>query len=123
MTDPETIAVYDAQAEAYRDRFSGGAGASVDAFLAVLPDAARILDLGCGPGGASVAMQNAGHSVLAIDASQGMVDAARGQGVNARLGTFDDIPGLGPFDGVWANFSLLHAPRARLPGHLRRYCR
>ena len=32
--------------------------------------------------------------------------------------TFDDIDAEAAYDGVWANFSLLHAPRADLPRHL-----
>jgi SAM-dependent methyltransferase len=31
---------------------------------------------------------------------------------------FDQIDGESEFDGVWANFSLLHAPRGDLPKHL-----
>lgn len=119
MADDQTIAVYDAQAETYQKRFSGGSDPAVAAFIAAMPGGAQVLDLGCGPGGASAKMQDAGLIVTAIDASQGMVDSARAQGVPAKLGTFEDIPGLGPFDGVWANFSLLHAPREKLPGYLR----
>ena len=38
--------------------------------------------------------------------------------IGARLGTFDDIDAEDFYDGIWANFSLLHAPRADLPRHL-----
>jgi len=38
---------------------------------------------------------------------------------------FDDLVGLAPesLHGVWANFSLLHAPRADLPRHLKAIAR
>ncbi len=35
-----------------------------------------------------------------------------------RLATFADLAATAQYDAVWANFSLLHAPRAALPGHL-----
>jgi predicted methyltransferase len=38
--------------------------------------------------------------------------------IGARLATFDDVEAVAQYDGVWANFSLLHAPRADLPRHL-----
>lgn len=118
MTDRETLSVYDAQAEDYKKRFSGTATQNVTRFLSHLAPASRILDVGCGPGGASLSMQEAGHSVIAIDASQGMVETARASGIDARQASFDDLPSFGPVDAVWANFSLLHAPRADLPRHL-----
>jgi len=39
-------------------------------------------------------------------------------GVTVTTAGFDDVPGAGPFAGVWAHFSLLHAPREDLPRHL-----
>ena len=37
--------------------------------------------------------------------------------INARVMTFDEIDMVAEYAGVWANFSLLHAPRADLPRH------
>ena len=54
-----------------------------------------------------------------VDAAPAMVAAARARGLPARRATFEDW-GTGPYEGVWANFSLLHAPREDLPGHLSR---
>ena len=120
MTDAQTISVYDREANAYAARFDAGeTDRHVGVFMSALPKAAQVLDLGCGPGRAAAAMQAAGHRVLGIDASAEMVQLAKAAGVDARCMTFDDMPRLhGPFDGVWANFSLLHAPRAALPDHL-----
>ena len=49
--DPETIAVYDARARDYADMFdTENSGRHLRAFRETLPDGARVLDLGCGPG-------------------------------------------------------------------------
>jgi len=79
----------------------------------------RVLDLGCGPGHHAAAMAQAGLDVLAVDGSTEMVAlAAALPGVTAWHALFDDIPQFGPVDGIWASFSLLHAPRADFPRHL-----
>lgn len=118
--DTETLRVYDAMAEKYA---SVTADASADPLLAgfikALPRGAHVLDLGCGPGIIAGHMARAGLSVTATDASTEMVTLAAGTpGVTARLATFDEIAGEDIFDGIWANFSLLHAPRAAMPRHL-----
>ena len=118
MPDARTIAFYDSAAERYDNLFAKGTpDADLLAFMALLPDGATVLDLGCGPGRASVHMKEAGHTPDPVDASQGMVDVARANGLDARLMTFDDLDAVAAYDAVWANFSLLHAPRADLPRH------
>lgn len=122
MPDRETIALYSDRAADYatcvaREDDDG----SLTAFMARLPAGGRVLDLGCGPGRAAARMARAGFTVEALDAAPGMVAlAARQAGVSARLGTFDDIVADPPYAGIWANFSLLHAPRADMPRHLAR---
>lgn len=122
MNDGETIAVYDAQATAYAemtDAYNAG-DPQLAAFIAACPAGGLVLDLGCGPGAAAAAMARAGLRVEASDASAEMVArAGRHPGVAARQATFDDIAGTAVYDGVWANFSLLHARRADFPRHLR----
>lgn len=119
MTDKKTIDIYDERASEYASRFEGEASDFLRAFLSHLNASADILDLGCGPGLASQKMAQAGHNVLGIDASQGMIDLATANGINARLGTFQTAKGTGPFDGIWANFSLLHAPAEEIPNHFQ----
>ena len=64
-------------------------------------------------------MGEAGLEVDASDASPEMVAIAKERhGVNARLERFDDLAAQDLYDGIWANFSLLHAPRAEMPRHL-----
>ena len=88
-------------------------------FLSRLPSRAVLMDLGCGPGDAAFHMVQAGHSVDPVDASSAMVAAAKERfDLPARVATFDDLDVENAFDGIWASFSLLHAPLADLPRHL-----
>ncbi len=121
MSDPETIRIYDDRAADYAEMTDAynTTDPRLTAFIAACPAAGRVLDLGCGPGAAAAKMAEAGLTVEAVDASAAMVEmAARHPGVSARQATFDDITGTATYDGIWANFSLLHAPRADFPRHL-----
>ncbi|MGR3485791.1 MAG: class I SAM-dependent DNA methyltransferase [Paracoccaceae bacterium] len=120
MADARTLAAYAEHAARYAARFDAGAPSpALAAFLARMPAGARILDLGCGPGGASAHMAAAGHAPDPVDASPEMVALARARGLDARRAQFDDLDAAGAYDGVWANFSLLHATRNEIPRHLR----
>lgn len=120
--DVETLRVYAAQAERYADVFDvEREDPWLDAFLAAMPEGAQVLELGCGPGRIAGVMQSAGLRVDAVDASPEMVALARERhGVDARVARFDEIDAQDVYAGVWANFSLLHAPRAEMSGHLNR---
>ena len=119
MTDTETLAVYDAQAEEYAALTDAHDNPCLTAFLEMLPPKARVLDLGCGPGASAELMARAGCIVTATDASSEMVRlAAQRPGVTAHQATFDQITGTDCYDAIWANFSLLHAKRSALPDHL-----
>jgi SAM-dependent methyltransferase len=115
MSDKATLEVYAAQAANYA-AMTDHKDPQLTDFMAALRRG-RILDLGCGPGRAAGRMARAGFDVVAMDAVPEMVAmAAQHSGVTAQLGTFEDINGH--YDGIWANFSLLHAPRADMPRHL-----
>jgi SAM-dependent methyltransferase len=121
--DRETLDFYDAAATDYADRFSsaGKPDGDLRAFMDALMPGALVLDLGCGPGRSAALLREAGFQVDAMDASKGMIRTARERfGIEARLATFDMLDAETRYDGVWANFSLLHAPRAEMPGHLVR---
>lgn len=120
IPDAKTLAVYDTSADEYADlRDSRRATARADAFIAAMPPGGRVLDLGCGPGKWAARMVAAGLGVDALDASTGMAEVARSRfGIAVRIGTFADVQGEDVYDGIWAYFSLLHAPRAALPGIL-----
>lgn len=121
MSDPETIRIYDSRAADYAALTEPH---TVDSpvlreFIAACPQAGRVLDLGCGPGTAARLMAATGLRVEALDASAEMVALARRHpGVSARQASFDEIAGDACYDGIWASFSLLHAPRSDMPRHL-----
>ncbi|MCO6384965.1 trans-aconitate 2-methyltransferase [Oceanicola sp. 502str15] len=122
MRPEDTLAIYDARVEDY---VAMGAALKerpdLDAFMARLPEGAHVLDLGCGPGFSAALMVARGFAVDAVDGSAGMVARACAQpGVQARQARFEEITGAALYDGVWANFSLLHAPRGEFPEHLAR---
>ncbi len=77
-----------------------------------------VLDLGSGPGSDSAFLMRQGLKVRALDATPAFVDHARENGVDAHLGTFEDVTEEAEYDGIYASFSLLHAPRADFPRHL-----
>jgi SAM-dependent methyltransferase len=123
--DLQTLAVY-SERIAHYDRLGLHPDAVPDmtAFLAHLPMGGRVLDLGCGPGHAAEAMAAQGFLVEAWDACPEMVALAAGRaGVTARLAEFDDLSGSKIFDGIWASFSLLHAPKRDFPDHIGRIAR
>ncbi len=121
MSDPETIRVYDNRAAEYAG-LTGDATAKdpqLRAFIGALPAGGRVLDLGCGPGQAAALMAASGLQADATDASSEMVAMATAHpGVTAWQATFADIAGDDLYDGIWASFCLLHAPRSDMPRHL-----
>jgi len=118
--DAKTIAVYDEQAAKYADMtYHDRHDPTLISFIGSLPKGAQVLDLGCGPGQAAAEMARAGLLVTAVDASAEMVAMAQKlPGVTAQQATFDQITGDNLYDGIWANFCLLHAKRADMPRHL-----
>lgn len=127
MSDTETLAVYAKAAEDYAARFARIEDADVDqfadlkAFFALLPNKGLVLDLGCGPGQWAAKIRDAGYRVAAMDASPEMAALAKARfDLDVTVGVFEDLTAVQAYDGIWANFSLLHAPRADLPAHLAR---
>ncbi len=119
MSDAETIAFYDLQAEAYRKIAEQTASPHLAQMMERLPPGAHVLDLGCGPGQDSREFARAGFRVTAMDASLEMVrQAAMHTGVTTRHAPFDALDDVDTFDAVWASFSLLHAQRNDLPRHI-----
>ncbi len=120
MADEETIRIYNVKAADYAKRFTREQpSGSLRNFIGFLPEGARVLDWGCGPATSSHHLQEAGFAPDPVDASPEMVAMAQERyGLDARLGTFDDSLPEANYHGVWANFSLLHAPRGDLPRHL-----
>ncbi len=121
MSDKETLSVYDARAEDYATHFGKEtASPALKNFMTTVLSGGHVLDLGCGPGDSAALLVQHGFDVDAIDASEGMVQQANTRfDVGARVATFDDVTAEGIYDGVWANFSLLHAEKSDFPRYLR----
>lgn len=127
MSDAETLAAYALAAERYAEAFARGEGGktpSFDQFLPYLPAGGRVLDWGCGPGHWAARFQAAGFDVEATDASPEMAKLAKYRfGIDVRVEPFAALNAQALYDGIWAHFSLLHAPRNAFPGHLAQIAR
>lgn len=122
MADRGTLDVYAKRAAEYADRFSSDtADRHLQRFIGSVPSGGRVLDLGCGPGRSARFMVRAGLEVDAWDASPEMARIGReAHGLDIRIAQFSDLDATEIYDGVYANFSLLHAPKADMPGNLTR---
>ncbi len=121
MTDHKTISVYDSQVDNYIDLIKEQPVDNILLkFIARLQANDYVLDLGCGPAISSATMREHGLRVDPTDASMEMVNLANKTfDIGARLAVFEDINTSNLYDGVWANFSLLHATREEFPKFLQ----
>ena len=84
-------------------------------FSSLLPKNGIVLDYGCGPGYFSKKFLADGFQVNAFDASEKMIEiASMEKRVNWWLGDFKSFRATTLYDGIWANFSLLHAPKKEI---------
>ena len=123
-TSARTLAHYDERAEAFR---AGTRDHDVSQNIAALlrhvegAPPFTILDLGCGPGRDLAAFTRMGHEAIGLDGSAALAAMARAD-TGCEVWEQDflalDLPPA-RFDGVFANASLFHVPRADLPRVLR----
>ncbi len=115
-----TLAFYDGRAESFwaatRDH---DVAQNREAVLSALGVGGpwTLLDLGCGPGRDLKAFAERGHRVIGVEAVARFVTMARAySGCEVWQQDFLalDLP-AGFFDGIYANASLFHVPRASLP--------
>lgn len=119
-----TLAHYDREGVRFRDAtrdhdVSQNYAALLEAIEASPPY--TLLDFGCGPGRDLRYFRALGHEAVGLDGSQALVELARADsGCEVLHQDFIELD-LPPtrFDGVFANASLFHVPRAALPDVLR----
>jgi len=111
--DKKTIAVYDKNVEQYKNLIGQSyKDKNLDFFEKMLNKKSVVLDLGCGTGQVSSKLQSLGHILFPVDASLEMIKVAKSEfHLNAVHRTFDQINEVEAFDGIWANFSLLHTSK------------
>ncbi|MEE2774113.1 MAG: class I SAM-dependent methyltransferase [Pseudomonadota bacterium] len=120
MFDKETVSVYNKKIKDYVKLVDRAPGSALRDFVKKIELNGLVLDLGCGPGNASDYMTSQGLRVDATDASHEMINLARKKyGLLARVMAFSDLSEENRYDGVWANFSLLHAAKVDFGIHLK----
>ena len=84
-------------------------------FSNALPKNSLVLDYGCGPGYFAKKFLADGFKVDAFDASEKMIEIASIETkVNWWVADFKSFRATKLYDGIWANFSLLHAPKKEI---------
>ena len=114
-----TLAHYERNAQGF---FAGTIDHDVSQNIRALLDAlavpapAAILDLGCGPGRDLKTFSDLGHRAVGLDGSAEFVTMARAySGCEVWQQNFLDLAlPAAAFDGIYANASLFHVPRAFL---------
>jgi SAM-dependent methyltransferase len=115
-----TLSHYQSRAEAFwegtRDH---DVSQNLNTLLGALParPGLRILDLGCGPGRDLLTLRELGHVAIGLDACSAFVQMAREHSGCEVLeqSFFELLLPAASFDGIFANASLFHVPRATLP--------
>ena len=120
--DRDTVSFYDNTAEDYAEfSVEQAEHPKLTAFLAALPEGARVLDLGCGIGWAAAEIGAEGHRVEAWDASSGLAAVAKARyGVDVRIADFVTLSLRQRFDAIWCHFALQHASRGERPAIFER---
>lgn len=73
-----------------------------------------ILDLGCGDGALTEKIAAAGAVVTGVDASPGMIAAARARGLKVDEASGEALPYAGEFDAVFSNAALHWMPNVEV---------
>jgi SAM-dependent methyltransferase len=115
-----TLSHYEAGAESFWEGTKGhDVSQNLQALLDALPGrkGLRILDLGCGPGRDLATLRDLGHVPVGLDGCAAFVRMAREHsGCEVLEQSFFELAlPRASFDGVYANASLFHVPKASLP--------
>ena len=123
------IESYDHSAQEYAgadtpERVTQFIAEQLDFFISQLPTGfpnQRVLDLGSGPGDASVYLKEKfGITPECVDISPAMLELCASKGLPIRQGDFSNLPDADEsVTGVFMNFSFLHIPKSEIPEVLR----
>jgi double-stranded uracil-DNA glycosylase len=121
--DRRTAAIYESGARAWIARRDTDSAAlrRLRELAAELPRAARVADLGCGPGWFARALRRRGNVVVGLDLSSQMLRAARAGDRRVRWlrGDLAQLPlARESLDAAWAKNSYIHLPFAELAAAL-----
>jgi len=118
----KTINTYDQTVAEYRRNTDSLHPPISRKFLSLIPKAAKILDIGCGPGRDAEIFRKAGYEVIGIDLSANMISEAKHRVPKATFHIMN-LTNLkfvkGSFDAVWANAALVHTPKGKMISTLR----
>ncbi|HEY2880517.1 class I SAM-dependent methyltransferase [Nocardioides sp.] len=127
-----TIRAYDVSAADYLEgtrELPATVAAAIGRFAGMVSQGGRVLEIGSGSGRDAAALERAGLFVRRTDITAAFVEILRSGGHRADLvdPLYDDLadpaaPGT-PYDGIWADASLLHVDRDDLPTVLTRLAR
>ena len=122
MADAQTMQAYADNMAAFKTLVdSMPSNPHLERFITYLPAGAAVLDFGCGVGNSAALMRDAGFAMTCMDASSDMISAAKElYDLEVLQRNFTDLEDIASFDGIWASYSLLHAPKSDMPDILQR---
>ncbi|MBR0267454.1 MAG: class I SAM-dependent methyltransferase [Clostridia bacterium] len=117
-----TLHYYDVDPDRYiRTALQADMSETRSRFTKHLPAHAQILDFGCGSGRDTKAFLEERFQVEAIDGSEELCKKASAYtGIQVEQMLFNDLNETDKYDGIWANATLLHLPKAELKDVLQK---
>lgn len=117
-----TIDYYNRNAQEYYDRtISADMSDALEQFTKYVRPGGRIVDVGCGSGRDIRYFLNAGFEAEGIDASEELCVLAReSTGAMITCTTIQEWTPEHPYDGIWANASLLHMTLGEVSAFIER---
>lgn len=125
MVVRQTVVTYDHIASRYTARATHPLEQELARFRQMTPTGGLVLDVGCGPGQYSRALESRGLCVVGFDLSRGLLHQAQAAGTRRlACANMRRLPLAAECaDGCFVCASLLHLPRAQVPQTLLEFRR